>query len=359
MSQATPSPTLFRTDAIAATGTGHAMRCLALAQALAVHGGVSRFLMTGVPPLLALRISHEGFPIEPHDHPLGSDADAEAAVAAARRIGARWIVLDGYAFSERYLDILHGSGIPVLVIDDLGKLSRYACAVVVNQNLHADRTLYPGVGASTRLLLGTRYMMLRHEFWRYRDTPRTARGGGGPRILVSMGGSDPQDQASRVIEALERLACPGLQARVVVGAANPRLDRLRRRAFESSAEIAVLHNVEDMPALMRDADLAVAAAGTTVWELAYMGVPMLLGSTVEAERVLARRLADHQGCLYVGDFRDCAPEELADAIESLVKDAALRRRLAAAAGTLVDGKGGERIVAAMRDAAAVEATHAA
>jgi UDP-2,4-diacetamido-2,4,6-trideoxy-beta-L-altropyranose hydrolase len=358
MSQAPPSPTLFRTDAIAATGTGHAMRCLALAQALAVHGSASRFLMTGVPPLLALRISGEGFPIEPHDQPLGSDADAEATVAVARRIGARWIVLDGYAFSERYLEILHGSGMPVLVIDDLGKLSRYACAILVNQNLHADRTLYPGVGPSTRLLLGTRYMMLRHEFWPYRDTPRGARSGS-PRILVSMGGSDPQDHATRAIEALERLACPGLKATVVVGAANPRLDRLRRRAFESSAEIAVLHNVEDMPALMRDADLAVAAAGTTVWELAYMGVPMLLGSTVEAERVLARRLADHQGCLYVGDFRDCAPEELADAIETLVEDAALRRRFAEAAGSLVDGKGGERIVSAMRDAATLEVTHAA
>ena len=357
MSQATPSATLFRTDAIAATGTGHAMRCLALAQALAVHGTGSRFLMTGVPPLLAVRISSEGFPIEPHDHVLGSDADAEAAAAVARRIGARWIVLDGYAFSDRYIEILQGSGIATLVIDDLGKLSRYACAIVVNQNLHADRTLYPGVAASTRLLLGTSYMMLRHEFWRYRDARRAARAGS-PRILVSMGGSDPQDHASRAIDALDRLAGSGLEATVVVGAANPRLDRLRRHAFESRMKIAVLHNVEDMSALMRDADLAVAAAGTTVWELAYMGVPMLLGSTVEAERVLARRLADHQGCLYVGDFRDCAPEELADAIESLAKDAALRDRLAAAAGSLVDGKGGERIVSAMRETAHREVIYA-
>ena len=358
MSQAKPPTALFRTDAIAATGTGHAMRCLALAQALAVHGASSRFLMTGVPPLLALRISGEGFPIEPHDHPLGSEADAAATARVARRIGARWIVLDGYAFTDGYIDILQGSGIPVLVIDDLGKLSRYACALLVNQNLHADRALYPGVDASTRLLLGTRYMMLRREFWRYRDTPRTARGGS-PRILVSMGGSDPQDHASRAIEAIERLECPGIEATVVVGAANPRLERLRRRAFGSGAEIAVLHNVEDMAALMRDADLAVAAAGTTVWELAYMGVPMLLGSTVEAERVLARRLAQYQGCLYVGDFRDCAPEELADAIEGLVKGAALRRALAAAASTLVDGKGGERIVTAMREAADLEVIHAA
>ena len=119
------------------------------------------------------------------------------------------------------------------------------------------------------------------------------------------------------------------------------------------------HNVEDMPALMRDVDLAVAAAGTTVWELAYMGVPMLLGSTVEAERVLARRLAREKGCVYIGDFSERTPEHLAREIATLIDDAALRRDLVAAAGTLVDGKGGERIVSAMREAAPQEITHAA
>jgi len=352
------STVIFRTDAIAATGTGHAMRCLALAQALAVHGVSSRFLMTGVPPLLARRISGEGFPIERHDHALASEADATATAAVARRTGARWIVLDGYSFTDAYLDTLRGAGIATVMIDDLGKLARYNCAVVVNQNLHADRALYPGVAPSTHLLLGTRYMMLRREFWRYHGVSHTPRDGG-LRILVSMGGSDPQDHASRAIDALEKLAGRGLAATVVVGAANPRLEMLRRRAGESTADITVLHNVEDMPALMREADLAVAAAGTTVWELAYMGVPMLLGSTVEAERVLARRLADFNGCIYVGDFSDCTPEQLGGAIERLIGDSALRDGLAAAAGTLVDGKGGERIVGAMREAALEEVTHAA
>ena len=358
MRQAAPTAALFRTDATPATGTGHAMRCLALAQALAVHGTMSRFLMTAVPPLLARRISGEGFPVEQLVEVLASDADAQATIAAARRIGARWIVLDGYGFTDGYIDMLRGSGMPALVIDDLGKLSRYDCAIVVNQNLHADPALYPGVAPSTRLLLGTRYMMLRREFWRYRGAPH-ARHAGGRRVLVSMGGSDPQDHASRAIAALERLAGRGLAATVVVGAANPRLEILRRRANASPADITVLHNVEDMPALMRDADLAVAAAGTTVWELAYMGVPMLVGSTVEPERVLARRLAGDQGCIYVGDFADCAPDRLADAIARLVEDAALRERLAAAAGTLVDGKGGERIVSAMQEFARKEITHAA
>ena len=129
----------------------------------------------------------------------------------------------------------------------------------------------------------------------------------------------------------------------------------------SRAEIEIVYGTDDMPGLMREADLAVAAAGTTVWELAFMGVPMLLGSTVEAERVLARRLSRHGGCIYLGDFRDCPASRLGDAILGLVADAGMRRRIAAVAGALVDGRGGERVVAAMRGhrALAQETGHAA
>src|SRR5207248_893973 len=57
--------------------------------------------------------------------------------------------------------------------------------------------------------------------------------------------------------------------------------------------------------------------------------------------------------------RAATPEHLAREIATLIDDAALRRDLVAAAGTLVDGKGGERIVSAMREAAPQEITHAA
>ncbi|MGE5200671.1 MAG: UDP-2,4-diacetamido-2,4,6-trideoxy-beta-L-altropyranose hydrolase [Acidobacteriota bacterium] len=358
MSPSIPLFALIRTDAVAATGTGHAMRCLALAQALQEHGCASRFLMTGVPALIAERFAREGFAIELHPHTVGSAEDAAETAAAASRHGADWVVLDGYAFDDAYLDALRGAGVAVLLIDDLGALRHYRCDLLVNQNLHAETALYPA--AEARLLLGTPYLMLRREFWCHRDEPRrrseTVR-----RLLVSMGGLDPEDHTSRAIAALDGLAGSGIAATVVVGAANPRLDALRRQAAASPAAIEIVYGTDDMPGLMREADLAVAAAGTTVWELAFMGVPMLLGSTVEAERVLARGLSRHGGCIYIGDFRDRSAPRLADAVLGLIEDAGIRRRIAATAGALVDGRGGERVVAAMRSCRSLqeETDHAA
>ena len=353
-----PPFALIRTDAVAATATGHAMRCLALAEALQEHGSESRFLMTGVPALIAERFAREGFAIERQPHAIGSAEDAAATAQTAHRHGADWVVLDGYMFDDAYLETLRQAELRVLLIDDLGALRRYRCDLLVNQNLHADAALYPEAGA--RLLLGTRYLMLRREFWRHRDAGRrpaeTVK-----RILVSMGGLDPENNASRAIAALDGLAGLGIAATVVVGAANPRLEALREQASASRAEIAIVHGTDDMPGLMREADLAVAAGGTTAWEVAFMGVPMLLGSTAEGERMLARRLSREGGCIYLGDFRDCPASRLRDAILGLVADAGMRRRIAAVASALVDGRGGERVVAAMRNhgSLAQETGHAA
>jgi len=341
----TPPSVLIRTDAVAATGTGHAMRCLALAEALQEQGSECRFLVTSLPLLLAERFAREGFAIERQPHAIGSVEDAAASAQIARRRGADWIVLDGYAFDDAFLETLRGAGLRVLLIDDLGALRHYRCDLVVNQNLHADAALYPA--AEARLLLGPQYLILRREFWRYREVPRRPADAVG-RILVSMGGSDPEDHASRAIDAIEGLVGLDIAAPVVVGAANPRLEALVARAAASAAAIEIVHGTDDMPGLMRKADLAVAAAGTTAWELAFMGVPMLLGSTVAAEQALARRLSRHGGCIYVGDFRDCPAPRLGDAILGLVNDTDMRRRTSAAAGALVDGRGGDRVVAAMR-----------
>ncbi|HMK66998.1 MAG TPA: UDP-2,4-diacetamido-2,4,6-trideoxy-beta-L-altropyranose hydrolase [Stellaceae bacterium] len=341
-----PPFALIRTDAVAATGTGHAMRCLALAEALQEHGCECRFLVTSLPLLIAERLAREGFAIERQPHPIGSAEDAAETARVARRRGADWVVLDGYSFDDAFLETLRAAGLRALMIDDLGALRRYRCELVVNQNLHAEAGLYPD--AEARLLLGPRYLMLRREFWGYRDLPRRP-ADVVERVLVSMGGSDPEDHASRVIAALGGLAGLGIAATVVVGAANPRLEALKALAAARPAKIEIVHGTDDMPGLMRKADLAVAAAGTTAWELAFMGVPMLLGSTVVAEQTLARRLSRHGGCIYLGDFRDCPAPRLGDAILGLVNDPGMRRRIAASAATLVDGLGGERVIAAMRN----------
>jgi RimJ/RimL family protein N-acetyltransferase len=93
---------------------------------------------------------------------------------------------------------------------------------------------------------------------------------------------------------------------------------------------------------MLEHDLVVSAAGTSVWELCCLGIPMALVCAVENQRrgydrVLAHAAAEGLG---IGGLDSQATERLAH----LLDDPALRRSSADRAATLVDGRGASRIV---------------
>ena len=112
---------VFRADANSAIGTGHVMRCLALAQAWQDEGGVAIFAAAELPDLLATRLGVEGLTVEPIAAKRGSAEDADALSKYAKDAGADWVVIDGYCFGKQYQAQVKSSGPRLLVIDDHGQ----------------------------------------------------------------------------------------------------------------------------------------------------------------------------------------------------------------------------------------------
>ena len=78
-------------------GTGHVMRCIALAQAWQDMGGEVALLSNDLPPALTMRVSAEGVRLMPL--PARSDDVLETTRAAA---AADWAVIDGYHFDQEF-----------------------------------------------------------------------------------------------------------------------------------------------------------------------------------------------------------------------------------------------------------------
>src|SRR4051812_4458387 len=89
---------LIRADASVAGGTGHVMRCLALAQACKAGGREVQFVLAESTPNLDKRLLEAGVLVSRADFTPGSSADASGTVELARASGASWIVADGYEF---------------------------------------------------------------------------------------------------------------------------------------------------------------------------------------------------------------------------------------------------------------------
>jgi UDP-2,4-diacetamido-2,4,6-trideoxy-beta-L-altropyranose hydrolase len=337
----TEKPLLIRADANARMGIGHLMRCLALAQGWRSQGGQVTFVTACESDSLRQRLSEEGFRTVTlrHCHPHPSDWDTTSEVLADHP-GA-WVVLDGYHFDPAYQSRIKTADHRLLVIDDMAHLDHYYADVVLNQNIHAE-TLDYVCEPFTCLLLGTRYVLLRREFWPWREwereIPEVAR-----KVLITLGGGDPDNQTLKVIRALQRVDVDGLEATVVVGASNPHF-----REVESAASgwrgIRLVRNVSNIPELMSWADMAVTAGGSTCWEIAYFGLPSVLLVLAENQREIAEGLHRADVSLNLGWYEEVTRERVAEALSNLISDRRRRQQMSHNGNNLVDGKGAERVV---------------
>ena len=338
-----PGTLLIRADAGEKIGSGHVMRCLALAQAWQDAGGEVRHTGTALPPALAVRLAAERIvPTVLTDAP-GSPADAARTTALARDCGADWLVIDGYQFGADYQRALAASGARVLVNDDFGSIGEYVADAILDQNLGARENAYARRGATTQLLLGPRFALLRREFTRWRDWSREIPAEG-RRILVTLGGSDPDNATLQVIEALRQVKVDGLEAVIVAGGGNPHREKLAAAVRAAGRGFRLLTDVSNLDELMAWADLAVAAGGSTSWERALLGLPGLVVVLAENQRGIAQALGAAECAIDLGWARELRVPQLAADITAALRDGGWRARAAEQSRRLVDGRGAERVV---------------
>src|SRR5262249_8883191 len=148
---------LFRADASPQLGTGHVMRCLALAQAWRDAGGSATLLAAELPPALADRLHQEGVHVARHAEAIGSEQDARQTAALTREIRADWIVADGYGFAPSWQRLVKASGARLLLCDDGNRTGGQHADLLLDASPLARPEEY--AGSSAHLLLGPRYVL--------------------------------------------------------------------------------------------------------------------------------------------------------------------------------------------------------
>jgi UDP-2,4-diacetamido-2,4,6-trideoxy-beta-L-altropyranose hydrolase len=331
---------LVRCDSSVTIGTGHAMRCLALAQAWQDAGGRAVFAMAEATPAMEERLQRESMGVARLKAEPGSAGDFQETIVLARGKQAPWVVVDGYCFGADYQTALKSAGLKVLFIDDNGHAEHYSADLVLNQNAHANEGFYPSRDASTRLLLGPRFAMLRREFteWRgwNREIPAVARS-----VLVTMGGSDPGNVTERVVRAI--LGEPSLNATVVVGGSNPHLPNLRELVAGTQRDVRLVEDVTNMPELMAKSDVAISGAGTTSLEMCFMGLPALLMVLANNQRPAAEELDQRGVAINQGEGSEIEASTLSANLTRLVDSQDTRKAMSERGKELVDGNGAERV----------------
>lgn len=362
-----PLYALFRADASAGTGTGHVMRSLAVAEAWRRIGGEAKLLSADLAPALAARFQAAG--VETIELGKGVRAGSAEDVAATQRALATerpaLLYVDGYAFTPGYIArVREGAGpaAPVIAYLDDHVLPGLDVNAIINPNagVRAEDygAAYPPAPEGPQILAGAAYALLRGEF---RDaSPRARAFSAAPRrLLITFGGTDPARltlPAARAALALMKTEPTDLRVTALV----PR-DHADRAALEelaaprgssSSGSLTLEHDVRDMVGLLTNVDLALTAAGSTCWELARMGVPMLVVTVAENQLVVERGVTACGAARSLGDAGALTEAALTAELRRFVTaEPSALEAMSRAGMALIDGKGADRIARALHDLA--------
>jgi spore coat polysaccharide biosynthesis predicted glycosyltransferase SpsG len=250
------------------------------------------------------------------------------------------IVVDSYDVTCDDLRRLKNRGYTILVFDDALSLPCPPADIVVSPTMQERGNQRRGP-SGTRYLRGPSHYPLHPAFLEYENRTRSA--ADHRQLIVTFGGSDPDDGTTRILRFVQRLELP-LETTVVLG---PGYRGRAEGEFEHDAGIRFIRDPGNIAALMAEADLAIAAAGGTALELAYLGVPTLLVELSDDQRSNAAGLDRLGAAISLGPHQQLTETAFTAAFRGLYHCQAKRMALGQAGMRLVDGRGAERIARAL------------
>lgn len=348
---------LLRADAGPQVGLGHVMRLAGIGQAWVQRGGKALLVAPPLPAALGERVRGMGLTLTalPAGTAAGSDADAALLRALAAERGAAAVLADGYSFSPAWLAALRPA-LRVAYVDDFG-----------SAELDVDLVVMPNpaarvpADARSPVVHGPAYTPVRAEFCGHPPRPapppaETTQGFVRQRLLLMFGGSDPSGMTARALRAvlalrpsLEQQARRRVAVTAVLGAAVPEAQVAAAQAEAAGhAEVAVLRDVQDMAGLLAASDVALSAAGTSCWELAAVGVPMLVVPVADNQAVVVESVVASGAGLALPPVDVLDDAQLRDGLRALLTlEPAQWLAMSRAGQRLIDGLGAARIADAL------------
>ncbi len=335
---------IVRADAGPAEGSGHVSRCIALAQALqAQDWAVTLVTRTGVADYVP-GIVKSGIEIAEFD-----DAALRDIAGMSDRLGAEAdaAIFDGYGFTAEDEAAARRWASVIVAIDDQPN-RKHDCDLLLDQTLGRRPEDYADcVRPEALILTGTEFVLLNSAFMEARRRRKLSQGKQ-PALVLSFGGADEHDLASRALEELAECGWQG-SVTVVLPRSAPHFAGVSARATGLPFPVRLADNAgpEDMAEILAQADIAAGTAGVSTWERCMLGIPSVVVVVADNQARIAQAVNEAGAAMLLGTVEALEPGALAAGIQALASDPALRERMSAACTAVCDGQGAARVADAI------------
>jgi UDP-2,4-diacetamido-2,4,6-trideoxy-beta-L-altropyranose hydrolase len=340
------------------------MRCLTLADALRSEGVESHFICrehAGHLLEVIRKRGHQAYSLPfkvdveksskncvklSHANWLGAtqQEDAQQCIDIIKIIQPDWLIVDHYAIDVSWEKTLRPYCKKIMVIDDLAD-RRHDCDILLDQNYGRDEKAYIGlINKRCILLCGPKYSLLRPQFSEWREYSLRRRNNSHlEHVLINLGGVDKDNVTTNIIRSLRHCSLSdNCKVTIVMGATAPWIEIVRTQAEALSWETQVKSGVNNMAELMANSDLAIGAAGSTIWERFCLGLPTILIVIAENQEANLSKVKPY----HISSFRKDDPDlrdALVETINQITSNYTLLESNTALIKNLVDGQGVIRI----------------
>ncbi|MBQ8119512.1 MAG: hypothetical protein IJ172_01840, partial [Ruminococcus sp.] len=223
--------------------------------------------------------------------------------------------------------------------------------VLINYNIYGDQIDYTSIYKEQKtdiptLALGTKFVPLRNEF---SDVQPILINKQIENVLISTGGADPIHLALELVRTIKSMQFnDGIKYHFVIGAMNQDREELEQLSFDMD-NIQLHYNVKDMRSLICSCDIAVSAAGSTLYEICACGVPLITYVLADNQINGAKTFEEKGLAINCGDIRGMkkAPETICDTVQQLANNYVQRCTIQHKMIDALDGKGAKRICAVL------------
>lgn len=331
----------MRVDMNNRIATGHIMRCLSIADAAKTLGEQTTFILAdNQAKSLIQKRGHRAIVLRtPWDD---KQAEFPVLLKTIRKYGIRRMLVDSYQVTPAYLGELK-KYTEVYYIDDLNAFHYPVDALICYAN-YWEKFRHQDNYENVKLYLGTQYAPLRDMF---SNCGRKEIKAGVESLLLLSGGSDPYDVLEGILKGIHRERYRKIN--VICGIYHSKYRQLCQK-YKKDENIRIYRGIPDIASYMQEADLAISAGGTTLYELCAMGTPAISYSFADNQSGNVEKFNEDGLISYAGDMRkDDVIKHIADYLEYYGQNQKVREERSLRMQEFIDGKGAMRVAEVLMD----------
>jgi len=338
------------------------MRCMTLAEALRRQGHAITFICRELPGNCIFALKNKDFsvftlsynvnmqasllPLPQHQQWLGETRELDLQHTLAHLITLKkidWLVIDHYGLDAEWEAACRPYTNRIMVIDDLADRV-HESDMLLDQNYYATtHNRYAlHVNTSCKVLLGPQYALLRPEFSEHRKQIGR-RNGEVKRLMVSLGGCDPDNGTQKILAGIDLSQCRHLDIDIILGSTSQHRENIQQWCF-SRPNYRLHFAANNMAELMKNSDLAIGAGGTTTWERCCLGLPSLAVKIADNQDELIKQAFSANILDYLGDIGSLRVDSVANKLDMMASDPEKLKLISQNAMQMVDGLGVSRVI---------------